>query len=102
MHVVTVELANEHRRFSFKTFFVRRRPPLFQIPICIELRAFIIESMRDFVRNDGADTAIIYSCVSAKREKWWLEYCGREYDFIHVRCVICIHRLWIHVPLGPI
>jgi len=46
----------------FETFGVVRGPPVFEIALAVELAAFIVEAMGEFVANGGAGISVV-GCV---------------------------------------
>ena len=45
--------------FLFEVFAIFRGPPVGQISIGIELAAFIVEAMSEFMSNDAANVAVV-------------------------------------------
>ena len=68
----------------------------------IELTAFIVEAMGEFVADGSAGVAVIGSGVESGSKSGWLEHAGREVDVIHLRVVIGVHRGRAHIPLAAI
>ena len=48
-----------------KLFAILRRPPVAQIALGIELAAFVVEAVRQFVANGGAGVAVVRGVVRA-------------------------------------
>ena len=77
-------------------------PPVFQIAFGIELAAFIVEPMRQFVADGRAGVAVIRRIVHLRIEQRRLQDAGRKVDVVHLRIVIGIHRGRRHLPLAAI
>ena len=58
--------------------------------------------MTHLMSDNRRDATVIHGQVGPRIEKWWLQYAGRENNFIERRIVIGIHCLWRHAPLFPV
>ena len=99
--VFTVLLYDCSRAF-LEFFRGLRRPPVGQISHFVVLPALIVEAMRHFVADDGADAAIIHRVVRVRVEERWLQNSGRENNLVHLRIVVGVHRRRRHSPFGAI
>src|SRR3984957_20709276 len=68
----------------------------------VELPAFVVKAMREFVPDGSASVAIIWRSVRLGVECRGLQNTGWEIDVIHLRIVICVHRRRRHAPLAAI
>ena len=89
-----------HFRALIEGFLILFRPPVNHISILVKMTALIVESVRHLVTDYHADSAVVKRIVGIHIEERILENTGGETDLIAGRIVICIHRLWRHVPFG--
>src|SRR2546425_9404288 len=73
---------------------VVRRPPHYEVAVGVKLRALIVEPVRHFVADHGADAAVVESIVGFRIVKRWLQNSGRENDLVELWIVIGIDRGW--------
>ena len=52
--------------------------------------------------DHSSDGSVIHSIVSCHIKEWGLQDGSRKYDLVHDRVVVCIDRLWSHMPLVSI
>ena len=76
------------------------RPPVFQIAVRVELRALIVEAVRHFMTDYGADAAVIEGIVRLGVEERRLKNPRRENDFVVQGRVIGVDSRWRHAPLS--
>src|SRR5450755_555140 len=67
---------------------VLSRPPVTQVTLTIVLAPLIVETMRQFVANHCAYTAIIHGIAGLWIVERRLQDAGRKVDVIHVRRII--------------
>ena len=95
---VIVELIDDAVGFLIKPCAVVRRPPYFQISLCVVLTAFVVETVCDFVTDNAARVAVIERVVRQDVEKRRLQNSGGENDFIKTRIVISVNCRRSHSP----
>ena len=95
-----IEKISHHLGSSIKVLLICLRPPIDEVTIFIKLATLIIESMCHLMTNNNTDCAVVEGIISLHIEERILENTGGETDLIAGRIVICIHRLWRHVPFG--
>src|SRR6266542_332908 len=61
---VFVELLHDAISSRIELLEIILRPPHYQVSVRVELRARVVEAMRHFVTNDGADPAIVERVVN--------------------------------------
>src|SRR5665213_1661714 len=83
-------------------FGVSGGPPVVEIAFRIELAAFVVESMGEFVPDDSTDGAVIDGIRGLFVEERRLQDARREVDVIHLRVVIRVDRGRRHAPFEAI
>src|SRR5690242_19381425 len=75
-HLETVKFLRNAVAARLEILIVLRRPPIAQISFRIELCALIVEAVRHFVADDGADSSVIDCIVGIRIKKWRLQDAG--------------------------
>ena len=96
---VAVVLLGQRIGLGGEVLAVGRGPPVAQVAVAIGLAALVVETVADFMADDGADGAIVDGVVRVGVEERRLQDGRGEDDFIHRRAVIGVHRLRRHAPL---
>src|SRR6266542_2345621 len=99
---VFVELLHDAISSRIELLEIILRPPHYQVSVRVELRARVVEAMRHFVTNDGADTAIVERVVRLRIVEGRLQNSRGKNDLVHRRIVISIHCRRRHSPLSLI
>ena len=84
------ELVDDALAARLEVLEVGGRPPVLQVPLQVELRALVVEAVRDLVADDRADGAVVDGVVGLGVEEGRLEDAGREDDL--VRGASCSRR----------
>src|SRR5450755_2272111 len=79
---VIVELIGDAGSSLLEVFEVGVDPPVAQAAEEIELRALVVEAMRDFVADDDADRAVIHGIDGIDIESRRLQNSGGELDVV--------------------
>ena len=77
-------------------------PPIDQLALAVELSAFVIKSVAQFVPDDHPYTSIVHRVEVIVLEERRLHDARRENDLIEIRAIICIHIVREHLPLRAI
>src|ERR1700753_3003599 len=88
VHGVRVELIDDAFPAILKFLVIRGRPPIFQLARCVELRALIVEAVRNLMPDDGADPAVVDGVAGIHVEHWRKQNTGREDDLVELRIVV--------------
>src|SRR5215471_7888238 len=83
-------------------FGIFRAPPVIEVTSAVELAAFIIETVREFVANDSSGIAIVHCVIHVVVVKRRLKNSGRKINVVHLRAVISVNRWRAHAPLSSI
>ena len=86
----------------FELLRVLGRPPVLQVPVSIELAAFIVESVREFMANRATGVAVVGRVVQFGVVKRRLQHARGKVDVVHLRIVVGIDRGRRDVPLSVI
>ena len=78
------------------------RPPVAQVALGVGAASLIVEAVRDFVADHGADAAVVHRVVGREIEERRLQNAGGEDDLVHRRVVIGVDRRRRHVPFAAI
>src|ERR1700733_1619539 len=73
-------LRAEYRRAGLEGVRIRLAPPVAQSAARVELAALVVEAVRQFMANDGADGAEVYRRVGVGIEIRRLQDRGRKHD----------------------
>ena len=68
----------------------------------IELAAFVVEAMREFVADGASGIAVVRRGIGFRIKQRRLQHAGGEIDVIHLRIVVGVHGRRSHVPLTVI
>ena len=82
-----------------KAFRVRRRPPVLQVALGVELPSLVIERVRQLMSDRRARVPIIRSVIQLYVVQRCLQHSSRKVDVVHLRVEVGIHRRWCHPPL---
>ena len=99
---VTIILCHQLFGALGKGLVVCGGPPVAQRALGIILAALIVETMADFMADDGADAAVIDGRISLGIKKRRLQDGGGEHHLVHWRVVIGVDHCWCHEPFAAI
>ncbi len=68
----------------------------------VELAAFVVEAVRQFVSNGGAGVAVIGRIVGFRIEQRRLQDAGGEIDVVDLRIVVGVDSGRRHVPFAAV
>src|ERR1700741_4038551 len=77
-------------------------PPIFQVPLGVELAAFVVEAVGEFVADGAAGVAVVGGVVHLGVIQRRLKDTGGEVDVVHLRIVVGVYRGGRDVPLAAI
>ncbi len=100
--LVGVELRDQLLARGGEVREVLLRPPVLQATFGIELRARIVEAVRDLVPDERAGGAVVHGDGAARVEIGRLQDRRREVHGVHHRQVHRVHGLRRHDPLGAV
>src|SRR6266404_4305868 len=83
-------------------FAVGFGPPGFQIAFGVELAAFVVEAVGEFVADGAAGVAVIWRVVDFGIVKRGLENSGGKIDVVHLRIVVGVNGGGRDLPLAVI
>src|SRR5580704_13513596 len=89
-------------RFLVKVFAILGGPPVREVAVTVELAAFVIEAVGEFMSYDAANVAIVrrVRCVTVIQRR--LKDASREVDIIGTGVVISVDRRRSNEPLPAI
>ena len=88
-------------RFS-NSFRVFRSPPVAQVALRVELAAFVVEAVGQFVSDGAAGVAVVGGVVRLGIEERRLQNAGGEVDVVHLRIVVGVDGGRSHAPLAAV
>ena len=100
--LVFVVLLHDRTRALFEFLRGLRRPPVAQVAFGVELPSLIIEAVRHFMADYGANPAVVHCVVGIGIEEGRLQNAGRKHNLVHVRVVVGVDRRRCHSPVGAI
>ena len=77
-------------------------PPVLQIALGVELAAFVVEAVGQFVADGAAGVAVVRRVVHLRIEERRLQHAGREVDVVHLRVVVGVHGRRRHAPFAAV
>ena len=77
-------------------------PPILQVAGGVELAAFIVKAVGEFVSDGGASVAVVGRGVELRIIERRLQDSGREVDVVHLRIVVGVDGDGRHHPLVPV
>ncbi len=86
----------------FEFLGVLHGPPVAQIALGVELAAFVVEAVGQFVADGGAGVAVVGRVVHFRIEERRLQDAGGEIDVVHLRVVVGVDGGRGHLPLGAV
>ena len=100
--LIAIELFHNTLAALLETLDVFWRPPILQVAARVELRPLVVETMGDFVSNDGAYATVVVGVIALGVIERRLQNPGREHDFVKLRIVVRVDRGRRHPPLAAI
>src|SRR5690606_14005523 len=87
---------------SVETACIRPAPPVAQIAVFVELRAFVIKPVYHLMSHYSSDGSIIEGVIGIHIKKRILQYARRKTYFVDGYVIIGVYILWIHIPFRRI
>ena len=95
-------MIDELRRAFFEFGPILVRPPVAQHSVTVKRASRVVETVSDFVPDNGADGPVVNRLVGRKIEKRRLQYGRRKHDFIERRAVVRVYRLRRYAPFAAV
>ena len=102
LDVVTLELAGHALGSFLESLQIVRRPPVVEVPLRIDLRSLIVESMADLVTDDDTDRAVVHRIDRVDVEGRRLQDPRGKNDLVELRVVVRVRSWRRHAPASAI
>src|SRR5262245_53912980 len=102
LDLIAIELFDNALGPLLKVLQIVRRPPVFQISLCVKFSSLIVEAMGHLVSDNCAHSAVVNCVVSIRKEERRLEYACRKDYLVRKRIVICVHSRRCYAPLSQV
>ena len=100
-HVLGILIA--HAAGALVEFFaVFLGPPIPEIALRIELAAFVVEAVRQFVPDRPSGVAVVRGIVHLGVIKWWLQNSGGKVDIVQLRVIVGVDGRRRDLPFAVI
>ena len=77
-------------------------PPVFQVAVSVELAAFVVEAVGEFVADGAPGVAVVGRIVHLRVVQRRLQHAGGEVDVVHLSIEIGVDGGRRHAPLAAV